>query len=109
MCCVDQRTGFALAFVGIVLCALLSICSVALPGWAAKETEGQTVYAGLFFTCFNDTLSRSGCVVGDPFEDTGRVCVCVCVWLDWWVCLYLCVYICVCACVCVCVRARAYV
>ena len=54
-------------------------CGIA---WLGSGRDGGSVYAGLlifFLTCFNDTLSRSGCVVGDPFEDKGRVCVCVCV------------------------------
>ena len=91
MCCVDRRTGFALVFVGIVVCALLSICSVALPGLAVKETEGHSMQFFFFFTCFNDTVSMSGWVVGDLFE-TRVLCVCV----------YIYIYICVCVCVCVC-------
>ena len=50
MCCVDRRTGFALVFVGIVVCPLLSICSVALPGLAVKETEGHSMQ--VFFNFF---------------------------------------------------------
>ena len=88
MCCFDQRTGFAASFAGIVLCALLSVVGVVLPGWTVRETVGQTVYAGLFWTCsVNGTLSKSGCLVGNPFEDSGRLCVCVCVCL----CVYACV------------------
>ena len=82
ICCVGQRTEFALAFIAIVLCALLFVRSVVLPGWAMNETKGQTVYTGLLFTCFNDTLSMSGCVVGHPFEHAAGVCVCV--WGGYW-------------------------
>ena len=102
MCCVDRRTGFALVFVGIVVCALLSICSVALPGLAVKETEGHSMQVFLFFLPVSTILCP--CLAG-LWGTCLRHVSCVCIYIY----IYVCVCVCVCVCMCVCVSLWVWV